>query len=232
MTAQRRHAPSGHRPVTTTTVYSDTADESLENPNAVYATMRTDGSTGYTRGGDRLRVGQGNFGDYYGFQSFISFDTSAVGTDTVSVVVLSLVPQAKQVSSSDYVAEVYAFDWGATVTTADWRAPSDLTTLLASQDSTASTDDVRTDFTSTVDFPAAIVGSGSSLFVIVSDRFRVGTVPSGTQEGTYFYDSETSGTTSDPKLVVTHAAAGPAGPPDDPPGDNRERQRRFNVYRM
>ncbi|HUW17411.1 MAG TPA: hypothetical protein VMW94_10065 [Actinomycetes bacterium] len=144
------------------------------------------------------------------YQAFLTWDTSAVGTDTVSNVDFEVDGVADN-STSDLVVESYAYDWGATLTSADFR-DSDvdipaLGSIIASHD-TASGWTLTAGYNQTMGaltaFDSAINGAGDTLIVLISSRHRTETVPSGLTEYVTF---QCTGNTNDARLTITHAAA-------------------------
>lgn len=115
----------------TRVVYGDTADgaalssDSATNYAAARAGTGSDGllvdasATTLTVSGV-LGIGQRFFGGnaYYVGQGFIAFDTTGI---TPSTATLSLNLSA-DTSTTDFVTRVYLFDWGTTLTTADFQA--------------------------------------------------------------------------------------------------------------
>lgn len=198
--------------MTTTVVYSSTADGHINSANAAYATARTGGTlTVDTSTSSQNAVGQVEFFGYNCAEGFLDFDTSGIpDADTVSAAVLD-VYGSQDSSTTNFTIEARLQNWGGTLTTADWVSGADLgtPTLLASR-STASgwSTSAYNTFTDTA-FPANVNKTGVTYVMLCSDRHRVGNDPgAGGSEFVRFYSADDSGTTRDPKLTVTHAGAG------------------------
>jgi hypothetical protein len=198
--------------VTTTVVYSGTADGYAYGQSATYATAR---STAYAAdsASDYGYVGQ--FPGFVCIETFLGFDTSGVGTDTVSAVVLRLT-SAVNASDTDFTIEARVHDWGASLTTGDYVAGADLSakTLLAHYATSGGwTAETAYDFVDDA-FPANVNKTGTTNILLDSDRHAAGTEPTGDEYiQPYTADVDGTGTTRDPKLTVTHAATPVVGMP-------------------
>lgn len=198
-------------PGTVSTFYSDAADGHIESGNATYATARSGGTLGTNSAIASLYIGQYKPGDYQCIEGFISFDTSALtDSDTISNAALGLYGSGN-FSTTDFTIEARVQDWGATLTAADWVAGADLSaktrvaTFATSGFSTSAYNDFTEDGTN---FQSNVNKTGTTYLILVSDKLVSGTAPTG-DEFVGVYSADTSGTTQDPKLVVTHAAASP-----------------------
>lgn len=178
---------------TTYTIFGDTADGYVtSSPGTV------DGGGGSVATTGDIYVGQQVATAYEGF---IGFDTSAVA-GTITAVTLSLWG-VNDTSTTDFTLEARVYDWGATLTGADWRSPATLATLtLVASRSTASwPTGAYNALTSQAAFLSNINKSGFTRLILSSSRQRAGDVPSGT-EFVGMSSSDAAGTTQDPKLVI------------------------------
>jgi len=200
---------------TTTTVFGDATDGRVySTATTTYANARS-GSSGLAASVSEgfINLGQTlSVGDYICQQGFFAFDTSSIpDTDNVTDVVFSL--WNINDPTNDFILEARVNNWGAAVTTADWIAGASLSalTLLASGDTSGlPTDDTAYwALTSTGAFVSNIVKTGLTYFMCCSDDQTLGNAPTGTDRMIPLL-SEEAGTTKDPKLVVTHSAAGGA----------------------
>ena len=184
---------------------------SVLSEDAVYATART-GSTLAVVGNHV--VGQWFTGSHNCWESFVEFDTSGIpDTDTVSAVTASL-DGGNDSSTTDFTAKIAGpanYNGGAALTT-DWESGADLNakTVLATWASSGYSADYNA-FTETADFAAAINKTGTTLLILFSNRHADGTEPTGAERVT-FIDADAAGTTTDPKLDITHAAGGATHP--------------------
>ena len=173
--------------MSTLVVYSDTtdgfiycidgvADDGEEGgANGTYAAARA--GTGSQFGADAASiyavVGQAKvvayFTEYQVQEAFLAFNTSSIPDgDTVSAAVLNLTSQQDQ-SATDFTLEARLYDWGASLTTADWVTSLSSQTLLAHRD-TASGWTATTAYDLTDDaFAANVSKTGSTRLLLCSD---------------------------------------------------------------
>lgn len=205
---------------TVDTIYSSTADGYVYN-HQTKAVSYADVHNGLPSvgnidaSGTRADIGQYDNGDWFVFQSFLGFDTSGIGADPVSSAILSLYGNTDE-SNTDQVSRARLFDWSSGgLTTADFRPGNlglgaDITdyTLLCHLTSAGWNTSGYNAFVDDA-FAANVNGSGTTYIFLHSDRQEgAGTAPSG-PERVSFYTAEQSGTTQDPKLVVTHGSGQP-----------------------
>lgn len=198
--------------MTIDTFYSESADGFIESSHSTtYSTARSGGGSKVAPTTEvYLQVGQnyiGGFG-YYLYETFLSFDTSTIPDSAIiSSVTLSLhggdyVDQ----STTDFTIEARTYDWGASLTTADWVAGADLTsnTLLASRSTSGWSTSAYNDLTENgSNFVSAINKTGITRIILCSSRTKDGNTPTGA-EYVNLGASEKSGTSNDPKLSVTY----------------------------
>lgn len=193
--------------MTTSTFYASTADGQIESSNATYATARSGGTLVANTGGTSVNVGQVT--GYACYEAFLSFDTSTIPDgDIITSVTLSLDGTgATDGSDTDFTINARIYNWGAGLTTADWIAGASLSgnTLVASRSTSGWSASGYNALTSEAAFLTAINKTGVTYLVISSSRHEAGTAPTG-NEYVGFATAEASGTTHDPKLVVTHVA--------------------------
>lgn len=201
------------RRATTTTVFSATGDGIILSSNNTYATAQS-GSNLTASADDGLFVGQYKSGAPYTiYQGFQRFDTSSIPDgDIVSAAVLSLYGAEADASATDFNVEVRLFDFSSGgLTTADWRtlAQYNALTLLATFATSGYNTSGYNAFTESGGaFANAINKTGTTYLIMASSRFSSSNAPTG-DEYVGFFDPSEAGTTTDPKLVITHAA--PAG---------------------
>lgn len=192
--------------VTTVFATPPTGNGSVQSQNSDYATARTGGTFVATA---NHQVGQTFSSPTYALsESFFLFDTSVIGADVVSAVVFSADGNTDQ-STTDFIARLALSSYnGSQVIAADWVDGSTLSALtsLATWDSAGYSANYNA-FTSTGAFAGAINTSGNTALIAFSERHMNGDVPTGTERVT-FTDADATGTTTDPKLDITHAAAG------------------------
>lgn len=194
---------------TTTTVFAGTTDGYVSSTNATYATARSGSGLAANTTSD-LRIGQSRPKDYLVEEGFLSFDTSAIDDgDTVSAVTLSLWLTTDS-STANFITEAREYDWGAGLTTADYRPGADLSglTLMASIDSNGiGATGAYKDFTSEAAFLSATgLKTGTVYLNLSSSEQRLNSAPTG-NEFCIWESADTAGTTNDPKLTIVHAAA-------------------------
>ena len=198
--------------MSTLVVYSDTTDwgvDSIDDSEGGNYPAARDGyglaTSGYANS-LAFYVGQSIPYEYLVQETFISFDTSSIGSDSVSAAVLNMTSSADY-STTDFTIQARLYDWGTGVTTADWRSYSQLAalTLLATKDTASGfTAGTAYDFADSA-MAANVNKTGSTRMVLCSNRHVAGTAPTDSQRVAIRSADET-GTTSDPKLTVTYAA--------------------------
>ena len=211
---------------TVTTVYAGTADDGIVSRASTYSNARAGTSTttfavqsGASWNNDNTVIEvlqqRNSSSDFIVCEGFIAFDTSSLpDTDTVSAAALGLVENAGYGSGfgvSDTL-EARTYDWGASVTTADFRAGATYNglTLLASLASGSwSTTGYNTLTENGTNFQSAINKTGTTYIVLGTQKLAAGTAPPSDGDQSYWgiMSADNTGTTNDPKLVVTHAAS-------------------------
>lgn len=195
---------------TVTTVYSSTADGDILSTSTTYSTARS--GTGYSvdTAGSSAQIGQLLDGaDYYCYEAFFDFDTSSIpDTDNVSAVALALDGNFDN-STTDFTMQARTKDWGASLTSADWVAGASLggLTLLATFATSGFSAFGYNTFTENgTNFQSAINKTGTTRIVVASDRLESNTAPTNA-ERVSVATADSTGTTQDPKLTITHAAS-------------------------
>jgi hypothetical protein len=200
--------------MTTTTIFGDAVDDYVSNYSATYATAR-DGAGSFeplNSAALDMFLGQVHGGGvYYCLEVFLGFDTSGIpDIDVVSAAVLSMYGLNDNDTGDVNNVTVRTYDWGSSVDTGDFRTAAQLNALTSVATAAFGTFTASgyIDFISTGSMPAAINITGFTRFVLHGNRHAAGTAPSNdTEEYWALYSSDNTGTTNDPKLVVTHAAA-------------------------
>ena len=197
------------------TFYSSADDGTLRSQNATYLTAR--GGTTVTVvnagvGANGLAFGQQlSGGNYNLFESFLSFDTSALpDAAVITSAVLSLYVDT-DASTTDFITDARIFNWGATLSTADWVNGADLAsyTKVATRNSSGVTTAAYNAFTDVAMIPNVSL-TGVTYIMLSSARMDSATAPPDSE---YLGASaqETAGTSADPKLVVTYHLPLPVG---------------------
>ena len=184
-------------------IYSDSTDGYLECTNATYATARSGGGTLTSdTSAATITVGQYHDTTYYVEEAFLSFDTSSV-VGVATSAVLSLYLNTDGSTSADFTINARAYDWGSSLTTADWIAGASLSgnTLRASY-GTASLAAGYNDFTSEATFKDNL--TNPVRLVLASSRTEAGTSNATNPYSDYvsFKSANETGTSSDPKLTI------------------------------
>lgn len=195
------------KPGTVSTFYSGTADGYVRSSDTTYSTARSGSNLATNTAATDFTSGQLLSGaTYFLYEPLVQWDTSAIGTDIVSAAALSLWA-VSNVSDTEFTSNVRLYDWGVAITTADWIAGASLggQTLLATFASAGVSTGAYNTFTE-VALAANINTSGATRIVIGSSEMEAGNAPAAGQHINWS-TADTAGTTQDPKLVVTHAAA-------------------------
>lgn len=196
--ASRVTAPAGG----TFTLYSDPVDGFVQSTNTDYATARAGANLNAYTTNTSIPAGQELFaGTRYIWESFLTFDTSAV-TGTVQSATLSLHGHT-DASTTDFTIQARLKDWGAALTTDDWVAGASLgdLPLLASRTSVGWSTIGHNQLTSEAAFAANINQAGPTRLLICSSRQTAGTGPT-VDEAVYFYSGNAADVAFRPKLVV------------------------------
>lgn len=199
--------------MTTTTIFSDLSDGRIQSVDAVYSVARAGSGVDITfndTSPDVLNLcGQLLSTNYFCWQLFLAFDTSVIpDTDTIDSAVLSMYG-FDDLSTDDFTVEARLHNWGGTLATTDFVAGADLSskTLLATfATSTPWAAEAYNAFTSESAFVSNIEKTGTTYIMLSSSKQRLGTAPTQS-ERVRAYLADATGTTKDPKLVVTHSAA-------------------------
>lgn len=189
-----------------------TEDGSITSKDTVAANARAGtGSTFNVYGqgtSETAYFGYGyNSGDSnYGVdQWFIQFDTSSL-SNSATIKEVALRTYGTDQASGDEAARCYQYDWGATLTTSDFRTPTqlqaltDVATLADGQNSSSGAD-----WVSNGNFVNQISRTGSTRLVITMQTNEAGLDPSPLQRN-YSGNkghNHTAGTATDPRLTVT-----------------------------
>lgn len=151
------------------------------------------------------------------YRAFTLFDTSAIGTDTISSATLSLYITGKGIANNDG-NDFLAIVGGSTASTTsiavgDYDScgdaidnPTEMHDSGARVDLSGVSTGAYSDWAFNASGIAQINKSGTSVFGQRLGWDIVDSAPSGSNEVTW-YGADNTGTTSDPKLVVEHAAA-------------------------
>lgn len=197
--------------MTTTIAFSDVADGGIYSVHASsYASVQA-GSGLTTTNTTVISWGQAYnsaaFPSQYSMdEAFLTFAyTPPAATEKIVSAQIQVYNQfAYSTSVSRYLTWV-EYDWGATLTTADWRTPAQLTAItpqLATVGPNA--EDAGNDWIlAGSDALATRLASASPLRVVgQSDRARTGVVPT-VDERSEFESADGAGTTYDPRVVFT-----------------------------
>lgn len=194
----------------TLVVYAKTSDGYLDSYSDTYSIARA--GTGYIQvftGVNAVQTGQwNNDGTYHIYEAFLQYDTSAIPDYAYVESVKEELYLANDFTfSSNFIEEVRSYDWGDTLTAADWVAGANLGnyTLLSSK--TVSPSAGYNEFPTSANFIAAINKTGDTRLFHSSDRVRSNTTPIGA-EYIQWYSAEQTGTTQDPKLTVEYYIGG------------------------
>lgn len=199
---------------TVTTVYAGADNGFIDSNDATYSTARS-GSGFYVSSSDDPTHGYTfTAGQYYLDMAFIRFDTSSIGdSDTIDDVDLSL---WGVVSDFDITPDITleartGYTWsGSGVTSADWRNGTQYAALtrVATFNPSGWSNSAYNLYTEDgTNFRSAINKTGYTEITMSCAAHASGTAPVEVEYAT-FRNASASGTTNDPKLVVTHTAGG------------------------
>lgn len=181
----------------TVTAYSISSDNYISSTNSTYTTARA-GSGIFSVGTatiSTMTVGQA--GTYTCYEGFVDFPTSTASViDTITSVTLTFNVTANTLSGDVINARV--FDWGTSVTSADWIAGANIGnyTLVASSGFSGTGSFALTGNDA---FIASINKAGSSRYILTSGNFENAV----STAGSVTVSSGDSGTGTAPKLTIT-----------------------------
>lgn len=188
----------------TTTIAFASADGMLTSINASYATAVAGSGITVDTASNSLYWGQNNNGGTYTIlQSFLSFTYTPVATEKVTAAYIR-VDAASNLSTAVSRDLVFAeYDWGGTLEAADWRTPAQLNALTTRATITNAEDAGTNYLMAGSNGLVTRLASASPLRVVAaSSRHRAQTTPTS-DEGSSFWSSDLSGTSSDPALIYT-----------------------------
>lgn len=185
----------------TLTVYSDN-DGRIDATGSSLALARNAdlGTTVYTNNTTYENIGEFFFGSYTCYELFMSFDTSTIPSGAF---IVSVDLNLRANNAGIITAEARYFDWGSTLTGADWRTPTTAAAcpLVASRDFNFDAN-ARYSFTD-VAFRSYIQPLAATRIVLMDSRQVTAAI---TYAGytVSFGLSEVSGTTDDPYITVVY----------------------------
>jgi hypothetical protein len=189
------------------TVYSTAADSYVESVNATWATMCAGSSLSAAAAGTEY-IGYAND---YGDELFLAFDTSAIAVgSTITGVTFQT---TTGMVAETHVQECYAYDWGASIGTDDWRT-GNTSGWLATEYSashrlayvnitTGDGWDTARPWTVGAAMNAAIVCEGTTRLVLASDSLRGASAVNNTR--LQWHSGADATQANRPKLVITYS---------------------------
>ena len=149
----------------------------------------------------------------YGLEPWYGqFDTAALGAGaTVTAVALSLYGVGAGDANTAFSLEARLYDWGASLTTADWLTDSQFAALTR----VATFADVNTNWLAAyntfsedgTNFQTGLNKTGQTKLIVSTTNHASGTAPTNSSR-VLLYNADQSGTSQDPKLTVTYEIAG------------------------
>lgn len=191
-------------------VFAGTADGAIMSHDPTYLTARSGGGTFVLNsGGSSVEaVGQEKLSDSYCYEQFFGFDTSSLGAGAiVTSAILTFYHPSRAIAGANPVIQARLYNWGDTVTTADWVPGANLSALPLLAHITAGSATLAAYNNWTDDaFAANVNKTGTTRIVVSSDRLAAATAPTSTEYlSTNMADQ--AGTTTDPYLTVTYTPA-------------------------
>lgn len=189
--------------MTTTISFADATDGYIESSSGVYATAQAGAALVADTSATSIFYDQWEgAGTFKLYEGFFSFPYTAVSTDLVVSAYFAFYEITNNDESGDM--RVSEFDWGASLTTADWRTPSQinaLTRLGTALDATVIPLNQWV-FAADATLPDRLATSGPIRVVVYSSRFATSSAPIFAQTATV-RASEQSGTSLDPHMVYS-----------------------------
>lgn len=194
--------------MTTTISYANATDGWIESSNASYSTaLSGGGSFTVAVASNPAQWGQDVTGLYWLKEVFLEFPYTRISTDVITAAYIRVKADFTNGTSVSRDMEISEYNWGGSLTSADWRTPSQLGALTRLASIINAED---------ADFEYMMAGSGALLtrldttgtvsVVVASSRLRLSTAPT-VNETSELITSESSGTADDPALIFTSAPA-------------------------
>lgn len=192
----------------TLTVYANENDGYIQSSAFNNYAGAVAGSSLTAQAAANLIVGQTTPLNFTIYQSFVSFDTSAIDDDGVINSVALALDGLADSSSTDFVAEARVYDWSTSLDTGDWRTPAQLSglTRVATWNSSGYSSGYNTFSEDGSNFRAAINKTGATRIVICSAENVSQSEPTADEYVT-FTSANQAGTTSDPRLTIDWSEA-------------------------
>lgn len=201
---------------TTTTVYAGAADEYVYRTDTTFSGARSGAGIGGSNTATilALQASKESSPPYVIYRSPMPFNTSAIGSDTISSATLYITPQT--LNKTGIESHAVAVDLVTTITpaTGDYSISNFAGVDQATQDAFSNyTVNVERGIALNATGISNINGSGVTNFGLRDSYDMNNTTPtvSYIQQVMYPYASEQTGTTRDPRLVVEHTAGGGGG---------------------
>jgi hypothetical protein len=201
--------------MSTLVVFAEVADGFIDSSGGSFAAARN-GSGTLTASTAATGFTCGNWNDSgtrHVYEAFFSFDTSALtSVATVTEAIFSVVGFSDS-STQDFIINLYMYDWGATLTTADFR---DGATLLAGTYVVAATHSTSTagwgigTYNDFIDVGGNTLGgsvnkTGVTRVMICSNNVAINAAPAlNIPEFITGFAADSAGTSADPKLTITY----------------------------
>lgn len=148
--------------------------------------------------------------NYYLYEVFLGFDTSALPDDcTIDDAVLAVYGKAMTAATA-WTMETGAYDYGASITTADWQDPTELgaLTIVGTRGSAGWSNAGYNDFTNTGGGLKSIVSkTGLTKIAIWPERIRTGVAPANGQFAEFWAAEEDQSGERRPRLTITYTPA-------------------------
>lgn len=193
--------------MTTTTINANTTNYAeVQSESDPYSAARA-GSGSLSTITSSIVVGQDGFtNDYLCYLLYLDFDTSAIPAGSIiNSVTLKLCPSFDG-SSTDFTLQARSFDFGTSVTTADYRPGATFATdpLLATLTTAGLTTGSYKSFSENgTTFRSNVVSGGHTRIVIGSSRFANGNTPTGQESVQFKLPTDAS---FPPQLVIDYTA--------------------------
>lgn len=196
----------GSKTGSSVTYWASDTDGYVSSTNATYTTARSGSGLAANTTAD-LRIGQSRPKDYLVEEGFISFDTSGLPDDaTIDAITLEMWLTTDS-STADFITEAREYDWGASLTTADFRAGANLSalTLMASINSSGigATGAYKAFTSETAFLSATNIKTGVVYLNLSSSEQRLNSAPTG-NEFLIWESANTASTTNDPRITIEY----------------------------
>lgn len=182
-------------------IFADGADGMLQHQGSTYAIARSNTGT-FTQVTNDIPVGQRTFSAsvWQCLQVYLSFSLASIpATEQINSAVIDLVSDGGD-NGPDSALTYYDSNWGASVTSADWKTGFQLTSLTKVGSNVVAA--AGSGVLSKTRVSGNLTPGSTAYYLIAESNQENNVAPTTSTSIIHYRETETSGTTSDPKITV------------------------------